>query len=67
MKQLSNYIAESLLDTEDEIFDKIDLNIFNIISPKLWISGHYHYYSEEFINNTKLISIGIMEFYNINY
>lgn len=42
-------------------------NIFNIISPKLWISGHYHYYSEEFINNTKLISIGIMEFYNINY
>lgn len=32
MKQLSNYIAESLLDTEDEIFDKIDLNIFNIIS-----------------------------------
>jgi hypothetical protein len=32
MKQLSNYIAESLLDTEDEIFDKIDLNIFSIIS-----------------------------------
>lgn len=32
MKQLSNYIAESLLDTEDEIFDKMDLNIFSIIS-----------------------------------
>ena len=32
MKQLSNYIVESLLDTEDEIFDKMDLNIFSIIS-----------------------------------
>lgn len=32
MKQLSNYIAESLLDTEDEIFDRMDLNIFSIIS-----------------------------------
>lgn len=31
MKQLSNYIAESLLDTEDEIFDKMDLNVFNYI------------------------------------
>jgi predicted Zn-dependent peptidase len=32
MKQLSNYIAESLLDTEDEIFDRMDLNIFSMIS-----------------------------------
>lgn len=32
MKQLSDYISESLLDTEDEIFDKMDLNIFSIIS-----------------------------------
>lgn len=32
MKQLNDYISESLLDTEDEIFDRMDLNIFNNIS-----------------------------------
>lgn len=32
MKQLIDYISESLLDTEDEIFDGMDLNIFNNIS-----------------------------------
>lgn len=32
MKTLSDYITESLLDTEDEIFDKMDLNVFNLIS-----------------------------------
>ena len=32
MKNLSNYITESLLDTEDEIFDRMDLNVFNHIS-----------------------------------
>jgi hypothetical protein len=32
MKQLNEYIIESLLDTDDEIFDKIDLNIFNHIA-----------------------------------
>lgn len=32
MKQLSDYISESLLDGEDEIFDRMDLNIFNYIS-----------------------------------
>lgn len=32
MKQLRDYIIESLLDTDDEIFDKIDLNIFNHIA-----------------------------------
>ena len=31
MKQLINYITESLLDTEDEIFNRMDLNIFSII------------------------------------
>ena len=32
MKNLSSYITESLLDTEDEIFDRMDLNVFNLIS-----------------------------------
>jgi hypothetical protein len=32
MKNLSNYITESLLDTEDEIYDRMDLSIFNLIS-----------------------------------
>lgn len=32
MKTLSYYITESLLDTEDEIFDRMDLNVFNLIS-----------------------------------
>ena len=32
MKTLSDYITESLLDTEDEIFDRMDLNVFNLIS-----------------------------------
>lgn len=32
MKTLSDYITESLLDTDDEIFDRMDLNVFNHIS-----------------------------------
>ena len=32
MKNLNDYITESLLDTEDEIFDRMDSNIFNLIS-----------------------------------
>lgn len=41
--------------------------IFKIISPKTWISGHYHKSFNQFFNKTKLVSISIMEFYNLNY
>lgn len=47
MKQLSNYISESLLDTDDEIFDKMDLNIFNIISKSKT--------EDEFYKNIKIL------------
>ena len=41
--------------------------IFKIISPKTWISGHYHKSFNQFFYKTKLVSISIMEFYNLNY
>lgn len=41
-------------------------NIFNYVSPKYWIHGHFHTATRYNLLDTNIISLGINEFYEFN-
>ena len=61
-KYYNNTLSIELLNEKNYL-----IKLQSVIKAKQWISGHYHVSTINLIDNTKYISLNIMEFYEPSY